>query len=257
MCKKYFFFDIDGTLTKPNSEIISEDTIKTLHKLKENGHFVAIATGRPAFLAKEFAKRAGIHNYVCNGGNTLIIEDECRKDNALDCNESTSLMQYLMKHDIPFMISCEDSFDVLTHSEEAIHLFEKIFSQIMIERIDATEMMKQDHIKRIFIHMNTSDEKRIQQFNHMILSRYHKDIVIVEADNKYQGICELMQIIHGDINDVVVFGDGSNDIKMFQNAPFCIAMGNAITELKEIADFTSDRSDDDGITSACKKFGWI
>lgn len=43
--RKYFFFDIDGTLTNSNpGGIILPSTFETLDKLRKNGHFVAIAT---------------------------------------------------------------------------------------------------------------------------------------------------------------------------------------------------------------------
>lgn len=39
--RKYFFFDIDGTLTNSNpGGIILPSTFETLDKLRKNGHFV-------------------------------------------------------------------------------------------------------------------------------------------------------------------------------------------------------------------------
>ena len=81
--------------------------------------------------------------------------------------------------------------------------------------------------------------------------------IIVEPDHKYTGITKMCKRLGKDENDVVVFGDGMNDRKMFQEAPFSIAMGNAIPELKAIADYVCEDSDHDGIYLACKHFGWI
>ena len=55
MHKKYFFFDIDGTLTtkNPGGEVLPS-TLNTIKQLKENGHFVAIATGRLFHDAKDY-----------------------------------------------------------------------------------------------------------------------------------------------------------------------------------------------------------
>ena len=50
MRKKYFFFDIDGTLTDN----------KTLDQLKANGHFVSIATGRAHYKAVSFTDKINI-----------------------------------------------------------------------------------------------------------------------------------------------------------------------------------------------------
>ena len=50
--RKYFFFDIDGTLTNSNpGGIILPSTFETLDKLRKNGHFVAIATGRAHWMS--------------------------------------------------------------------------------------------------------------------------------------------------------------------------------------------------------------
>ncbi|MCI9293571.1 MAG: HAD hydrolase family protein [Erysipelotrichaceae bacterium] len=44
---------------------------------------------------------------------------------------------------------------------------------------------------------------------------------------------------------------------MFQDAPFSIVMGNAIPELKAMADYVTTDSDDDGILKALEHFGRI
>ena len=46
MKKKYCFFDIDGTLTDRSTNQVVPSALEALEKLEENGHFVAIATGR-------------------------------------------------------------------------------------------------------------------------------------------------------------------------------------------------------------------
>ena len=75
MRKKYFFFDIDGTLTNANpGGIILPLTFATIQKLEENGHFVAIATGRSQSMAMDFANQIGIKNLVHDGGNGLTID---------------------------------------------------------------------------------------------------------------------------------------------------------------------------------------
>ena len=53
----------------------------------------------------------------------------------------------------------------------------------------------------------------------------------------------------------VVFGDDYNDLVMFDDAWFSIAMGNACDALKKKADYVTERNVDDGIYKACLKFG--
>ena len=48
MNRKYFFFDIDGTLAvgTPGDQYIPKSTQYALKQLEAQGHFIAIATGR-------------------------------------------------------------------------------------------------------------------------------------------------------------------------------------------------------------------
>ena len=47
---KYFFFDIDGTLTNIHTGELVQSGLETLRKLEAEGHFVAIATGRAYYI---------------------------------------------------------------------------------------------------------------------------------------------------------------------------------------------------------------
>ena len=51
MNKKYFFFDIDGTLTDRATGKIVPSAQVALNELQKAGHFVAIATGRAHYKA--------------------------------------------------------------------------------------------------------------------------------------------------------------------------------------------------------------
>ena len=85
MERKYIFFDIDGTLLddNPGGKIL-ESTYRTLDKLKENGHFVAIATGRAQYMAMDAAKEAHIDCLVTDGGNGITLQNELQYIKPID-----------------------------------------------------------------------------------------------------------------------------------------------------------------------------
>ena len=68
MNKKYFFFDIDGTLTDKSTGKIVPSAQLALNELQKAGHFVAIATGRAHYKARNFMESVGLHDMVCCGG---------------------------------------------------------------------------------------------------------------------------------------------------------------------------------------------
>ena len=72
MRRKYFFFDIDGTLSTGLTTTMPESAVKCLDLLRQAGHFTAIATGRLQPPRKPVAEppppRYGFTNIVADGG---------------------------------------------------------------------------------------------------------------------------------------------------------------------------------------------
>ena len=87
--------------------------------------------------------------------------------------------------------------------------------------------------------------------------RFVEEYLMFQYDEKKQGILDMMKILKGNLEDVVVFGDDYNDMIMFDPRWTSIAMGNACKELKEKASYVTDANVEDGIYKACQKFGWF
>ena len=93
MNKKYFFFDIDGTLTDKKTNKVVPSALKALKKLQDNGHFVAIATGRAHYKAINFMREIGLKNMVCNGGHGLVVNEQLVKNAPLDCQKCLAVSE--------------------------------------------------------------------------------------------------------------------------------------------------------------------
>jgi hydroxymethylpyrimidine pyrophosphatase-like HAD family hydrolase len=48
-------------------------------------------------------------------------------------------------------------------------------------------------------------------------------------------------------NEILVFGDDTNDKDMFLNSGLSVAMSNAIDDIKALADHICDTNDNDGV----------
>lgn len=220
MERKYIFFDIDGTLLddNPGGKIL-ESTYRTLDKLKENGHFVAIATGRAQYMAMDAAKEAHIDCLVTDGGNGITLHNELQYIKPIDFVQANRVIDQCIEHHFPFAVAL---------GNEAV------------------------------LYTNQSDQKeKLLDLGTLEYMRYFKGQIIIEPADKYKGILEMVHLLKGNEKDIVVFGDGLNDISMIDQAPLGIAMGNAIDEVKAVANFITKRNDDDGIEYACRHFGWI
>ena len=86
--KKYFFFDIDGTLTTPLTADYPDSTREAIRRLQKAGHFVSLATGRIQADAWQVACDLGITAAVSDGGNAVTIDGKILYDEGLaleDC----------------------------------------------------------------------------------------------------------------------------------------------------------------------------
>ena len=72
--------------------------------------------------------------------------------------------------------------------------------------------------------------------------------------NKGDGLRFIASHLGLDMSQTMAFGDGLNDISMIKSAGIGVAMGNAVHELKDIADHVTDSCDNDGVAQGIKTF---
>ena len=82
---------------------------------------------------------------------------------------------------------------------------------------------------------------------------YYLDFVAPGVD-KGSAVRQLAETISVPLSEVVTLGDGENDVPMFRQAGFSIAMGNASDAVKAEARETTLANDEDGFAAAVERF---
>lgn len=258
MKRKYFFFDIDGTLAvgSPERQYVPESTTKTIKELQDKGHFVAIATGRSFAMAKGYMHQFKIQNMVHDGGNGITIDGQCVEILPLNKENCIALADECDKKGIPWGISPEDVPYRLAPDERFYNFTHDTYLETRVE--PGIHPSIYPEVKKMYVACYPGEEEKIEALKKLPHVRFHHEYLFVEPDDKSIGIRRMMAHLNAPIEDVVVFGDAKNDLKMFLPDQWtCVAMGNAIDELKERATFVTKNVDDDGIYYACKHFGWV
>lgn len=74
-----------------------------------------------------------------------------------------------------------------------------------------------------------------------------------EESGKTQAICELASLLRIPLSDIVSFGDDKNDVEMLQICGTGVAVSNAVSEAKDVADYVTLSNDEDGVADWIEK----
>ncbi len=92
---------------------------------------------------------------------------------------------------------------------------------------------------------------------HKVISRYDGEIEILIGHTqatKQFGILKVAEILGIDTHEIIGVGDGYNDFPLLMACGLKVAMGNAVPELKEIADYVAPPVEEDGVADVIERF---
>jgi len=261
MNKKMIVVDLDGTLLNINGGC-SRNTKRYLRRLKDIGHIIVIATGRVLGDAVKITDGALFANYIiCNSGGLIydmnlkkiiMKEDISKEDTKRICNFYNDDIDYITicdlfnynrykfdgKMDLFFDREIKDMDKFIDNCNEIMHIIIKFKNNDLVNKY--YKLLDNGNVRVLVMQDSFSDRKWIEVFGYGT-SKY--DAVKIIGDR--EGISN---------NDVISFGDGRNDIDMIKKSGIGVAMGNALSDVKEVSDYVTISHNDDGVIYFLKEY---
>lgn len=258
MNRKFFAFDIDGTLLDSNKQPL-ESTIEALELLRNAGHFVTVATGRSRFHAKDIIRSLAFDNYIlCNGAAAFLAHQQVYK-NLLD---EEQLKEFVAEAN---ELGIDTAFVGMDTAKRASSLNIGIMDEAMrsfgaqLPELDMHFPEEKEVYQALAFYGKEYEDYFDDRYSKLRFVRWHENSVdVVPKDgSKAATILSVAHQLGISQKDVICFGDGQNDREMLQAAGVGVAMGNAAPEIQAIADKVTASNDEDGIWQALKELDLI
>ena len=255
------FFDIDGTLLSFRTHQIPSSTVLALTQAKANGSRVYIATGRPPIIINNLDSISHLidgfittNGALCYVGNELVCCNPIPKEDVMTCVNDAQQKGYSI------IVVGRKDVAVLDPTGDVERIFHQMLAiKDLCKAAPLEEVLQQDVLQLTPFFSAEYEKKIMTRMPHCVSGRWHPGFTDITADgaDKGKGILAMARHEGLDPKQTIAFGDGGNDTSMILQAGIGIAMGNAIEELKQQADYVTTSVDEDGILNALRHFNVI
>ena len=264
------FFDVDGTLTSFDPDDMtdkdfsavrpSQTVVEAFHRLRDAGHKAFICTGRPLWLIADSLRALDPAGVVAMAGATLEVEGCVVHE---DCFDEDIVEEFARR-------VVDAGIEVFFEANAATFALEPAGverSSLIGTRVvhSAEEMCIDGRLRVGKVCLNEPGLARVANDDGFI--EYNFELCNTGGQNrelspkgidKGVGVARALDYLGRSGNARTFgFGDSGNDLGMLGAVETAVAMGNAMPEVKAVADYVTDDVAHDGTVTAMRHFGLI
>lgn len=272
---KAILLDIDGTLTNDSKEITPR-TRDALIAAQDAGAILVLASGRANMGLTGFADTLDMkrHNgiFVCfNGAKALNYQtNEVYFQQALTVDQGKRILEHMHNfnvcpiYDRGAYMYLENAFFTITRDGEPWNIAEYEAhnnNYLLCEVANNAEFLDWEVNKILVAGQPEYLEEKWQEMrapfanelSSMFTAPFYYEFTPLGVD-KTRALKETFLALGISQSEVIAFGDAQNDQSMIEWAGIGVAMGNAVDEVKEVADHVTLSNNEDGIAVALERF---
>lgn len=238
---KLILLDIDGTLTK-DSKTISPKIQKLIKKIQKK-IMVSLISSRSRNSAYKFIKQLDLKSYHILENGAVIIDQNFKPVHKIFIQKKVlkKLYKLLEGSNLKFNVCIDGTTEYFEDIQD--------FNALPLNKITRISIinLKHNQLLRIETQLKAIDKiNYCRVVDKSITLSWNIDITsdLASKGNALEFLYKLLRINKA---QTIGIGDGYNDLPFIKNVNLKIAMGNAVNELKRIADIIVPPVDKDGL----------
>lgn len=255
--------DLDGTLIHKEDHL-SKRVVDKINELMDRGVNFTFATGRMPYRAINFVNDINLKvPFVANNGSILFYQGKIAYAKML---WAKALMPYITKYmdgdpEFTVLFSYEDRERPLRETawiaarrnkypgyNEPLGCETSVWDQ-EIHKIYVVDDNKTGSIGRL--------AKELKKMPELVSCYQYGEFsmeIVAAGCSKATGVEQLLKYLNCSKEEVMAIGDHTNDIEVVQMVGLGVGVGNAVPELRAVADYITNGEQSEGVIEAIEKF---
>lgn len=263
---KLIALDMDGTLLTTDKRV-SEKNKAAIKAAEANGVKIVLASGRPIIGITKYLNELDLlkdEDYVLSFNGGLVQNTKTQEIvSKLPLKGKDLKNIYKVSKELNINIHAFSAKDgLITPKSSQYTEHEATINGIEINIKDFNDVDdEEDIIKVMMIDPQEILDPAIEKLPAEVYEKYSvfkSAPFFLEFTNKEVdkglGLKKLGEYLGIKKEEIIACGDAGNDLSMVKYAGLGVAMGNAIKEVKEVANFITTSNDEDGIANVIEKF---
>ena len=255
---KIIFFDIDDTLRNSKTGFIPSTIPTVFQQLREKGILTGIATGRGIFgVVPEIQELKPDFFVTLNGAYIEDKKGHVIYSNKIAKDKVEEYIAWTKEVGIDYGLVGSHAAKLSRRTETISQAIDPIYPNLEVD----PDFYRKEDIYQMWTFEDQGDDLTLPESlaSTLRMVRWHEyssDVVPISG-SKAAGVAKVVDQLGLKPENVMVFGDGLNDLELFDYAGISIAMGISHEKIKEKADYITKTLEEDGIFDALEGFGMV
>ncbi len=246
-------FDLDGTILNSDN-LVSPITASVLNACKLKGYYMGFITARSSSKKNVYLLSKLPCDFIAFYNGAMIYAKNCLiESNTLYYRQANKMLKKINKDFPKIKIDIHQEPWAFSNACNCIRNLEteeqRFCTLAQLPKLDVQRVrLKSEFLMSVPL-------KKYMFSESIFYYTISGDAIIVHKNaNKGNAARKASRFFNIPLSQIVAFGDDINDIEMIEIVGTGVAMGNAVSELKNVADYITETNDNDGIATWINKY---